>query len=144
MSSISKCPITLKEITQPVFCKVTKLVYEKQAILDQIHNKGKCPLTGKEISETDLIDIVQREHMFYTNNNTSSFYDFLERIKSEYNSLLYEKVKLSKQYETIQIELADKIAKNAGSLSVIARLLKEKEEVVSELNAFKQQNGIEN
>lgn len=148
MSCICKCPISNKEIVSPVYCPITKLVYEKEEIEKAINENGKCPITNEKITFDDLITV----NSVIPNTNDSSviiqnkqiknnFLDLLSKLKIEYCSLIYEKNKLNKEYSEISDDLNKKIAKNEAAMLVIARLVKERDEIVDQLNIYKQKYG---
>lgn len=148
MSCICKCPISNKEIISPVYCPMTKLVYEKDEIEKAINENGKCPITNEEITLDDLITV--NSPITNTNDNNvipqnkqikNDFLDLLTKLKTEYCSLIYEKNKLNKEYTEISNELNEKIAKNEAAMLVIARLVKERDEIVDQLNNYRQKYG---
>ena len=55
--------------------------------------------------------------------------------------MVYEKSKLSKEYAEIESDLNEKIAKNEAAMLVIARLIKERDEIVDELNGYRSKYG---
>lgn len=144
MSAIVKCPISGKEIEIPVYCTKTKMIYDKKEIGRCINENGKCPITNIEINTDELIDINTNTivpKINNTNNIKESFIDIVNKLKTEYCALIYEKSKLSKEYIEVESDLNKKIAKNEAAMLVIARLIRERDEIVDELNGYRAQYG---
>ena len=143
MSAIAKCPISGKEIEVPVYCTKTKMIYDKKEIERCISENGKCPITNIEISSDDIIEVNTNRNVpnVNTNNIKESFIDIVNKLKTEYCALVYEKSKLSKEYAEIESDLNEKIAKNEAAMLVIARLIKERDEIADELNGYRSKYG---
>ena len=109
-------------IKEPVYCKVTKLIYEKSIINKSIEENGKCPITGINIFKEDLIEINKPQFIISNLNPIENFNEILNKLKMEYNSMIFEKFNLEN-------ELNEKIYKNEASKIVISRLLNEIKEL---------------
>lgn len=123
---MNKCPITNKQIEDPVFSPVTGLIYERASIEAEIKKNGKCPITGKEIGLPDLFEV--KSNPLIVKGNKNNIFDDLSNIQMYYNQLVYEKVQLLKMKKEIEKDLGDMIYKNQSATKVIARLIKEKAE----------------
>ena len=119
------------------------MIYDKKEIERCIDENGKCPITNIEINSGDLIEVNANRNVpkVNTNNIKESFIDIVNKLKNEYCALVYEKSKLSKEYKEIESDLNEKIAKNEAAMLVIARLIKERDEIVDELNGYRAKYG---
>ena len=115
----------MSNFKEPVFCKVTKLIYEKSIINKAIEENGKCPITGINIYKEDLIEIKKPEFIISNDNPMENFNDILNKLQNEYNSMIFEKFSLEKELNAIEKELNEKIYKNEAAKLVISRLLNE-------------------
>ena len=115
----------MSNFKEPVFCKVTKLIYEKSIINKAIEENGKCPITGINIFKEDLIEIKKPEFIISNDNPMENFNDLLNKLQNEYNSMIFEKFSLEKELNEIEKELNEKIYKNEAAKLVISRLLNE-------------------
>ena len=116
-------------IKEPVYCKVTKLIYEKSIINKSIEELGKCPITGTNIFKEDLIEIKKPQFIISNLNPIENFNEILNKLKMEYNSMIFEKFHLENELNKIENELNEKIYKNEASKIVISRLLNEIKEL---------------
>ena len=119
------------------------MIYDKKEIERCIEENGKCPITNIEINSDDLIEVNANRNVpnLNTNNIKESFIDIVNKLKNEYCAFVYEKNKLSKEYKEIESDLNEKIAKNEAAMLVIARLIKERDEIVDELNGYRAKYG---
>ena len=93
------------------------------------------------IAISSFVKLLSNVSNVNTNNIKESFIDIVNKLKTEYCALVYEKSKLSKEYAEIESDLNEKIAKNEAAMLVIARLIKERDEIVDELNGYRSKYG---
>ncbi len=55
--SLSTCALSKTVLSHPVVSKKTGHVFEKSVIVKHLETTSQCPITGKEMSVDDLIDV---------------------------------------------------------------------------------------
>ena len=139
------CSLSGEIATNPVVSIKSGHVFE-QSLLEKYlnENDGKCPLTGKELCDTDLLKIVigsgDENNQDTNENNVSatprpvtgnSVPALLQTFQNEWDSTMLECHSLKKHLDTTRQELAQLYYQHDAAVRVIAKLLAEKGEKVN-------------
>jgi pre-mRNA-processing factor 19 len=138
--SLSICSLSGKLLEHPVISKKTGHAYEKELILKHIETTGQCPITGQEMSQDDLIE-VNTENLITQprkseHNDTTNI---LKKIQGEWDTLLLENFQIKKALKETKEEIAHNLYQHEAANLVICRLIKERDEALSQLNYIKSQ-----
>lgn len=105
-------------------------LFEKRLILKHIQTTGKCPVTGEDLKEEDLIDLQENIVVRPRTSNATSIPGLLSLFQSEWDSVVLEVYQLKKQLYDTKQQLAQTLYENDAAKRVIARLLKERDDAL--------------
>ena len=129
------CAISGQVPQDPVFLAETGLVYEKHLLLKKLEEApGVCPVTGNAIAETDLMAIKANPAVTPRPPKATSITNMLQLFQGEWDAVLLETHALKKQLYQTQQQLSQSLYQNDAANRVIARLLKERDELKNELS----------
>mmetsp|Transcript_7362 Transcript_7362/g.10849 ORF Transcript_7362/g.10849 Transcript_7362/m.10849 type:complete len:505 (+) Transcript_7362:61-1575(+) len=147
------CSITGKEATEPVVSTKSGHIYEKRIILKTLaENGGECPFTKVAMDpSTDLVTIKtpltnnqdsSNNQMTDEDDDTTNFGNInarnlattsipgmLQQFQNEWDTLMVEQFTLKQHLDQVRSELAHALYQHDAACRVIARLLKEKEQL---------------
>mmetsp|Transcript_19552 Transcript_19552/g.36125 ORF Transcript_19552/g.36125 Transcript_19552/m.36125 type:complete len:514 (+) Transcript_19552:638-2179(+) len=131
------CSISGQMALSPVFCAKTGLIYEDRLIRKALETSGgKCPVTGTEINaETDLVPIKTSHIAPPRAPDGNSFPAVLNTLQNEWDSILLEQIQLRKELQETRKDLATALYEREAASAVIARLLKENDELKAALES---------
>jgi len=129
-SRIMYCAISGVVPEEPVVSKKSGHLFEKRLIVKHIQTTGKCPVTGEDLSEQDLIDVQENIVVRPRTSNATSIPGLLSLFQSEWDSIVSEVYQLKKQLYDTKQQLAQTLYENDAAKRVIARLLKERDEAL--------------
>eukprot|EP01080_Neovahlkampfia_damariscottae_P003594 gene3594-6329_t len=137
------CNISNKVPEEPVVSKKSGLLFEKRLILKYIDEKGVCPVTKETLSEEDLLN-VKSETMTKPRTLTSnSIPGLLQTFQNEWDSLMLETFSLKQQNQELRQELSHALYQHDAACRVIARLIKEKEDLKNNVEDSKMEEEEE-
>lgn len=136
--ALSTCAFTGNILVDPVISKKSGLVFEKDSIEKQIDTTGQCPVTGQELSKDDLQEI-NINHVITPKAGFSSGNNSLNMLQTEWDSLILENFNTKKELNKTRKEISQYLFQHEASNLVIARLIKERDEAILQLNNFKAQ-----
>lgn len=114
-------------------CIKSGYVYEKRLILKQIELSGTDPVTGVEITASDLLPI-QSSHVSAPKPiSATSVQGLLGALQSEWDALMLETFTLRQTLETTRQELSQALYQHDAACRVIARLIQERDAARSSL-----------
>ena len=131
--SITHCALSGNVLTEPVVCMKTGHVYEKSAITQCIDQTGRCPLSNIKISHSDLLSLQVNSSAKPRPLTTMSVPGLLQALQEEWNINVLEGHGIKKQNEVLKQELSHALYQYDAACRVIARLVKEKEQLVNAL-----------
>lgn len=128
--SYSYCAITKKIPKEAVVGSTTGLVYDKQVITNHLRNKEVCPVTNKNLTSSDLIDVKSDFQVKIPRNNSEcSLSGLIESLGLKTNQLLKEVSQSSIDVDRANSELSLALSKYDASLRVICKLTKERDDL---------------
>jgi pre-mRNA-processing factor 19 len=133
-----KCALSGIPLQNPVLSKLTGHVFEKDLIETHIDKTGQCPISGTQLTKDDLIEI-KSSKFIKPREEGSSMNGILHKLQSEYDNITLDKFRIKKQLEDAKSELAHTLYQHEAASLVICRLIKERDEVVDQLNILKAQ-----
>ena len=112
---------------------MSRHVFEKSLILKQIQASGQCPLTGVNLSASDLIDLQVAKAAAPKPVSANSIPGMLKYMQSEWDTLMLEVYTLKQNLEQARKELSHALYQHDAACQVICRLLGEKEQLLAQL-----------
>lgn len=135
--SVTHCAISGQPLLNPVVCVRTGLVFEKKVVLKHVEATGRCPITGAEVTPADFIDLQVNPSVKPRPMSATSIPSLIETFQTEWDALILEQQGLKKHMDQLRQELSHALYQNDAATRVIARLLKEREELRAELEQYK-------
>eukprot|EP00612_Vaucheria_litorea_P003981 CAMPEP_0171462740 /NCGR_PEP_ID=MMETSP0945-20130129/6651_1 /TAXON_ID=109269 /ORGANISM="Vaucheria litorea, Strain CCMP2940" /LENGTH=502 /DNA_ID=CAMNT_0011989315 /DNA_START=65 /DNA_END=1573 /DNA_ORIENTATION=+ len=129
------CSISGEIPEEPVVSKKTGHIYEKRLILKYINAEGKCPVSGEPLDETDIVDIVMNKIVRPRPAVATSIPGMLALMQNEWDDLMLETYTLKSNLDTTRQELSQALYQQDASSRVIARLVRERDEALGQLQA---------
>jgi pre-mRNA-processing factor 19 len=128
------CAISGQVPRDPVFAVATGHVYERQLIEKSLNGEsGCCPVTGLAVSLSDLISVKSNPAIAPRPPSATSITNMLQLFQSEWDAVLLETHTLKKQLYQTQQQLSQSLYQNDAANRVIAKLLKERDDLRSKL-----------
>jgi pre-mRNA-processing factor 19 len=121
------CSIT----KEPVISKKTGHLYEKRIIQKYLEENHKCPITGEDMTEDDLIELKTGTSTLAGKPRpptATSIPSLLTLFQNEWDSVMLETYQLKQQYQKVRQELSHALYQHDAACRVIARLTKERNE----------------
>ena len=131
--SITHCSLSGNVLTDPVVCIKTGHVYEKSIIVNVINQTGRCPVTNVQLTINDLLPLQVNPASKPKPLTSSSVPGLLQALQDEWNSTMLETHGIKKQNDLLKQELSHALYQYDAACRVIARLVKEKDQLVSAL-----------
>ena len=138
--SITHCGLSGNVLTDPVVCIKTGHVYEKSVITQHINQTGRCSITNCQLSLSDIIPLQVSPAAKPKPLSHSSVPGLLSALQEEWNSTVLETYSMKKQIDLLRQELSHSLYQYDAACRVIARILKEKEQLVSALQELSKNN----
>ena len=128
------CAISGQVPRDPVFAVATGHVYERQLIEKSLNGEsGCCPVTGVTLSLSDLASVKSNPAIAPRPPSATSITNMLQLFQSEWDAVLLETHTLKKQLHNTQQQLSQSLYQNDAANRVIAKLLKERDELRNKL-----------
>lgn len=145
------CAISGKPPKYPVLSPSSKCIFEKELIEQYIKDTGSDPISNAPLNTEQLIVIAQTPQQFAlantvnssTLNSNYSIPNLLSTLQNEWDAIMLENFRLRKQLDAFTKQLSTALYERDAAKIVAANALKEREEVVQELNQLSLQLGIE-
>lgn len=145
------CAISGKPPKSPVLSPSSKCIFEKELIEQYIKETGRDPINNAPLSADQLIVISQTPQQFAlanavnssTLNSNYSIPNLLSTLQNEWDAIMLENFRLRKQLDSFTKQLSTALYERDAAKIVAANALKEREEVVQELNQLTLQIGAE-
>ncbi|AQZ14388.1 PRP19 (YLL036C) [Zygosaccharomyces parabailii] len=145
------CAISGKPPKSPVLSPSSKCIFEKELIEQYIKETGSDPINNAPLSADQLIVISQTPQQFAlanavnssTLNSNYSIPNLLSTLQNEWDAIMLENFRLRKQLDSFTKQLSTALYERDAAKIVAANALKEREEVVQELNQLTLQIGAE-
>ena len=113
-------------------------IFEKEIIEKHIQKTGTCPITGASLEIEDLIE-VHSTQATQPRDETISMPGAIKIMQKEWDAVMLELYALREQLSSTRQELSTSIYQHEAACRVVAKLLKEKEELKEELEKAKDQ-----
>jgi pre-mRNA-processing factor 19 len=138
--SINTCALTGKILEHPLVSRKTGDVFEKESILSHVDQTGQCPITGQEMTRDDLVEVKISDNLeIKPRPEFGNVPHVLNRIQSEWDTLILENFHIKKQLKEIKEEISNNLYLHQSANLVICRLIKERDDALKQLNIFKSQ-----
>ncbi|QLG75058.1 hypothetical protein HG535_0H03850 [Zygotorulaspora mrakii] len=145
------CGISGKPTKNPVLSPVSKCIFEKELIEQYVQTEGKDPITNSPLGLDQLIELShtpQQASLVNTLNSSTlnsnySIPNLLSSLQNEWDALMLENFRLRKQLDTYSKQLSTAFYERDAAKIVAAKAMKEREQVVSEMNKLTIQLGAE-
>ena len=111
-------------------------IFEKSIIEKHIQKTGTCPITGAALEVEDLIE-VQLTQATQPRDETISMPGAISIMQKEWDAVMLELYTLREQLNTTKQELSTTLYQHEAACRVVAKLLKEKQELKEELAKVK-------
>eukprot|EP00939_MAST-03C_sp_MAST-3C-sp1_P004447 g4447.t1 len=132
-----RCTLSGEIPRSPVISRKSGHVYERSLILKQIETEGKCPITGIDLSEEDLVSLNVEGATKPRLTTTTSVPGMLALFQNEWDALMLETFTLKKHLDTTRRELSQALYQHDAACRVIARLVRERDEALQALAAVR-------
>jgi len=123
------CSICGHTPQEPVVSIKTGHIYEKRLIEEYIKLHKKCPVTGVELTENDIIPLkVANPAVVPRPTTATSIPGMLQLFQNEWDAVMLENYSLQQQVLELRKELTQTLYQHDAACRVIARLTKERDE----------------
>lgn len=120
---------------EPVISTKTGHLYEKRIIDKHLKAVAKCPVTGVDMTEEDLMLVQINKALRPRSLVATSIPGLLSNLQNEWDELMLETFALKSQLDSTRQELAQALYQHDASCRVIARLVRERDEARAMLAA---------
>jgi hypothetical protein len=130
------CEISGVEPEEPVLSRKSGYLFERRLILKALASSGgKCPISGEDLSEDDLVAVrVSGSNAQPLPATAASIPGLLTHVRNEWDAMVLEAHRLKQLLASTRQELAHALYQYDAATRVIARLSREKEEVSKAVN----------
>lgn len=137
------CSISGEIPQDPVISKRTGHLYERRIIEKYLKDDGKCPVTGEQMDNTDLLAVVAQKAVRPRPVTATSIPQMLAMFQNEWDEVMLETFTLKTHLDTTRQELSQALYQHDAACRVIARLMRERDEACAQLNALRN-SGLAN
>lgn len=134
--SVTHCALSGQPLLHPIVCIRTGLVFERDTVLKHVEATGRCPITGAELTTKDFIELQVNPAVKPRPMSAASIPGLLESFQTEWDTMVLEQQRMKKHMDQLRQELSHALYQNDAATRVVARLLKEREELRSELAQY--------
>jgi pre-mRNA-processing factor 19 len=118
---------------EPVVSKKSGHIFEKRTIRKYLLESANCPITGEELTANDLVDLKPNAVVKPKVAETSSLTGMISMFQNEWDAHVLTMHTLKKELDSTRTELSHTLYQHDAACRVIAKLLKEQEELKAEL-----------
>jgi pre-mRNA-processing factor 19 len=136
------CSISGSVPQEPVVSKKTGHLYEKRIIEKYIKSEGRCPISGKDMTEEDLLIIEANPAVRPRPASESSIPGLLAMFQNEWDEVMLETFTLKQHLDATRQELSSALYQHDASCRVIAKLMRERDEAREALSNVNQNKVI--
>lgn len=127
------CAISGEVPQEPVVSRKTGHLYEKRIVEKVIAAEGKCPITGTDMTNDDLIAVQANTVVRPRPASASSIPGLLAMFQNEWDEVMLETFTLKQHLDATRQELSYALYQHDAACRVIARLMRERDEAVAML-----------
>ncbi|CAG9331676.1 unnamed protein product [Blepharisma stoltei] len=138
--SVTHCALSGQPLIDPVVSVKTGHVYERSAITKYIQSTGRCPITNVELSLPDIISLQANPSAKPRPLSQNSIPGLIDAFKNEWDAVVIETHELKKYIDVLRQELSHSLYQYDAACRVIARLVKEKDELVHALQELNKED----
>lgn len=133
------CGISGEVCEEPVLAKPSGVIYEKRVIMKYLETEGKDPTSGEDLTADDLVPIKQNKVIRPRPATATSIPGLIALFQNEWDSLMLETYTLKDHLAKTRQELAQALYQHDAACRVIARLVKERDSALRQVNALQAQ-----
>lgn len=130
------CSISGEVLQEPVVSKKSGYIYEKRLIEKYLKEDGKCPISGHELVESDLLPIKSNVPIKPRPSTSAGVPAMLAMFQNEWDEHVLEMFTLKQNLETTRQELSQALYQHDAACRVIAKLIRERDEARAMLAAI--------
>jgi pre-mRNA-processing factor 19 len=124
-----RCCISGEIPREPVVSKLNGCLYEKRLIEQYLAQHGRCPKTGEPMRKEDLVLVTGGAPAAPRPTGATSIPGLLSLFQAEWDALMLEQYSLRQQLASAQQELSQALFQHDAACRVIAKLMKERDEL---------------
>ncbi|UKK01425.2 RING-type E3 ubiquitin transferase [Theileria orientalis] len=132
------CSISGVPPEEPCLSK-TGYVFERRLIEKHLEESQVCPATGEPLTLQDLIPIKDSSIVKPRHNTANSIPGLLSLLQSEWDALALETHGLRAHVDEVRKQLSFSLYQHDAATRVIARLIKQRDRALSEVESLKEQ-----
>eukprot|EP00882_Tetradesmus_deserticola_P005719 GHRQ01006021.1.p1 GENE.GHRQ01006021.1~~GHRQ01006021.1.p1 ORF type:complete len:526 (+),score=265.32 GHRQ01006021.1:450-2027(+) len=132
------CAISGTVPEHPTVSKKSGHIFERSLITKYVSETGKCPITGAELSEDDLLPLATNKTIKPRSSAATSIPGLLGLFHDEWDALMLEHHTLRQNLHTVRQELSHALYQHDAACRVIARLLRERDEARAALTTLRE------
>jgi len=114
-------------------------LFEKRLILKYLQSDNKCPITGEELKAEDLISLQVNKSVKPRPLSATGIPGLINLFQNEWDDLMLETFTLKQHLDSTRQQLSQALYQHDAACRVIARLIRERDELKTQLVLFKQQ-----
>lgn len=122
------CAISGEIPQDAVVSKKTGQLFEKRIVLKYIADGGRCPLTGEDLTEQDLLEIKASKCLRPRSVAGNSIPGMIANFQAEWDEVMLETFTLKQHLDATRKELSQALYQHDAACRVIARVIKERDE----------------
>lgn len=143
------CSISGKPPKDPVLSLSSNCIFERTLIEQYIEEHGRDPISNKEITKDELVEIAKnpKHHAYINSLNSStlssnySIPNLLSSLRNEWDAIMIENFQLRKQLDGLSKQLSHALYEKDAARLVAANAMKEKDELSAALVALTKEIG---
>ncbi|WIA40690.1 hypothetical protein OEZ86_004386 [Tetradesmus obliquus] len=132
------CAISGTVPEHPTVSKKSGHVFERSLITNYVSETGKCPITGVELTEDDLLPLATNKTIKPRSSAATSIPGMLGTFHDEWDALMLEHHTLRQNLHTVRQELSHALYQHDAACRVIARLIRERDEARAALTTLRE------
>lgn len=133
------CSISGEVPKVPVISVKSGHLFEKHLIEKYLKSESTCPVTGDELSIEDLKDVKVNKAVKPRPLTATSIPGLLNLFQNEWDDLMLETHTLKSHLDSTRQQLSQALYQHDAACRVIARLIRERDELKTQLTMYKQQ-----
>mmetsp|Transcript_4042 Transcript_4042/g.5619 ORF Transcript_4042/g.5619 Transcript_4042/m.5619 type:complete len:511 (+) Transcript_4042:107-1639(+) len=133
------CAISGEVPEEPMVSIKSGHIFEKRLILKYLQSESKCPITGNDLGVDDLKPLQTNKAVKPRPLSATNIPGLINLFQNEWDDLMLETFTLKQHLDSTRQQLSQALYQHDAACRVIARLIRERDEMKMQLTMYKQQ-----